>query len=367
VAFVASLGLLHPQILSLEAVPFKGGRSAVALDYLDALLKSDRNRNHDYSRSDSVKAMSIETVRKHIRTLSAAWNRVRDGHKELVAGIARNKRAIDNPWEAVGNAVPKHRRKKEPIQFRTDNGELMRFLDAFRGRPIAELFIITSLWCTGRIEEMTSLEWSWIRGEYIAIPSEIAKGGRGKVVRIPATIRRRLEAFRVAGNPYVFAGFAAEVERALKSCHTVKSFSPSRMQWRMQKLIKQAANVIDRPEITHHALRRTGHELTNEGELWDRRKASAAKLQTTVGNMTNNYLVPVGKKERILADGLYENMTVALQDNPVLAERLGCEPVENAVERELEEVMKRLTPVQRRRLQKRLAEGGDTSEGQGVA
>jgi hypothetical protein len=27
VALVASLGLLHPQILSLEAVPFKGGRS----------------------------------------------------------------------------------------------------------------------------------------------------------------------------------------------------------------------------------------------------------------------------------------------------------------------------------------------------
>jgi len=58
---------------------------------------------------------------------------------------------------------------------------------------------------------------------------------------------------------------------------------------------------------------------------------------------------------------------VSLQDNPVLAERLGCEPVENAVERELEEVMMRLTPVQRRRLQKRLAEGGDAGEGQGVA
>ena len=27
VVLVASLGLLHPQILSLEAVPFKGGRS----------------------------------------------------------------------------------------------------------------------------------------------------------------------------------------------------------------------------------------------------------------------------------------------------------------------------------------------------
>ena len=60
-------------------------------------------------------------------------------------------------------------------------------------------------------------------------------------------------------------------------------------------------------------------------------------------------------------------MTVALQDYPALAGRLGCEPVESAVEREMEEMMKRLTPIQRRRLQKRLGEGGDEGEGQGVA
>jgi hypothetical protein len=46
---------------------------------------------------------------------------------------------------------------------------------------------------------------------------------------------------------------------------------------------------------------------------------------------------------------------------------LGCEPVESAVERVMEEMMERLTPIQRRRLQKRLAEGGDEGEGQGVA
>ena len=87
----------------------------------------------------------------------------------------------------------------------------------------------------------------------------------------------------------------------------------------------------------------------------------------SVGNMTRNYLASAGKKDRLLADGLYENMTVALQDHPALAGRLGCEPVESAVEREMEEMMKRLTPIQRRRLQKRLTEGGDEAEGQGVA
>jgi hypothetical protein len=43
------------------------------------------------------------------------------------------------------------------------------------------------------------------------------------------------------------------------------------------------------------------------------------------------------------------------------------EPVEIAVEREMEELMKRLTPIQRRRLQKRLGKGGEEGEGQGVA
>jgi hypothetical protein len=211
------------------------------------------------------------------------------------------------------------------------------------------------------------MEWSWFTGDYVVIPHAIAKRGRGKVVRLPRVIRERLEGFRVAGSPYVFAGFSDEVERALRNCHAVKPFSPSRMQWRIQKLIKRGAKAIGRPEITHHALRRTGHELTNEGELRDKRKASAEKLQTTVGNMERNYLAGIGKKARLLADGLYENMTVVLQDYPELAGRLGCDPLEVMVEREVEALLKRLAPIQRRRLEKRLAEDGDEGDAQGVA
>ena len=340
---------------------------SVALDYLERLKKADRNMNHSYKKSRSAKPMAVATIRKHIRTLAGAWNRVLDGHSDRILGIAKPKRAIENPWEAVHNNAPKQTRKRDPIKFKLENGDLVQFLDTFHSRPIAELFITTSLWATARIEEMSLLEWSWFAGDYIVIPHTIAKMGKGKVVRIPTAIRERLESYRVEGNPFVFAGFASEVERSLKSCHAVKPFSPSRMLWRMQKLIKQGAKAIGRPEITHHALRRTGHELTNEGILRDKRKASAAVLQTTVGNMERNYLSRVGKKERLLADGLYENMTVALQDDPVLASRLGCEPVEGVVEREMEELMKRLTPIQRRRLQRRLVEGGDAGEGQGVA
>jgi len=76
---------------------------------------------------------------------------------------------------------------------------------------------------------------------------------------------------------------------------------------------------------------------------------------------------PVKGGRSLLADGLYVNMTVALQDCTALAERLGCDAVEITGEREMDALMKRLTPIQRRRFQKRLDDGADQSEGQGVA
>lgn len=214
---------------------------------------------------------------------------------------------------------------------------------------------------------MTFLEWSWFIEGCIVIPPEIAKRGYSRAYKIPDQIHERLTQFKVAGNDCVFAGFADEVARMLSSRRTVMPFSPKRMQWRMHRLIKRGAKLIGRPEITHHALRRTAMEWTNEGELLQRRKASAAKLQTTVGNMVKNYLGPLGPKEKLAAEGMYENMTLALQDHSALAMRLGCDPVEITMEHEMEALMRRLTPIQRRRFQKRLGDSGDEGEGQGVA
>ena len=57
---------------------------------------------------------------------------------------------------------------------------------------------------------------------------------------------------------------------------------------RLEKYIKKAAEAIGRPEITHHALRRTAMELSDEGEIRDKERASAEKLQATVGNKRRN-------------------------------------------------------------------------------
>lgn len=338
----------------------------MAAGYLNTMLAASKSRNRTY-KAKVKKPMSVETVRKHIRTLASAWNRVRKGHGAKKGGIPDSKLVDRNPWEEIRNNVPEPDEKGDPVQFDLDRGELEKFLGQFAARPIAELFLITSLWCAGRIQEMSRMEWRWVNGDYVDIPDAVAKRGHGKIVRIPSRVRDRLEQIKVAGSPYVFAGFADEVERNLKSCHGVLPFTPDRMVERLEKYIKKAAEAIGRPEITHHALRRTAMELSDEGELREKEKSSAEKLQTTVGNKSRNYIKRKGKKAIAKADGLYENLTVSLQDYPVLAERLGCEPVEVRKESEIEALVRQLSPIQRRRLQKKLMADGDEGEEQGVA
>jgi hypothetical protein len=211
------------------------------------------------------------------------------------------------------------------------------------------------------------MEWSWIQGEYIVIPKSKAKGGRGKVVRLPPAILERLESSRVAASPYVFARWVEDVRANAGRSKRVQPFAPARMRGQLEKLIPVFAAAIGRPEIGHHALRRTAMELGEEAELRQAEKSSAEKLQTTVGNKRRNYTKRLGRKAFTLADGIYANLTTALHDYPVLAKRLGCEPLETLAERDLEAQAKRLTPLQRQRLAKKILEGDAAGEDQGVA
>ncbi|MFN9369390.1 MAG: hypothetical protein ACK6CT_11610 [Planctomycetia bacterium] len=108
-------------------------------------------------------------------------------------------------------------------------------------------------------------------------------------------------------------------------------------------------------------------ELGEEAELRQAEKSSAEKLQTTVGNKRRNYTKKFGRKAFTLADGIYTNLTKALHDFPALAKRLGCEPLETLAERELEAQAKKLTPLQRQRLAKKILEDDAAGDGQGVA
>lgn len=339
--------------------------AAHAMGYVRTLQKSSKARNHKH-RKKVAEPMSPNTIRKHVRTLAAAWNRVRLGHPEAMGGIPEQRMVTGNPWEQIRNQVPKPRPKGDPVQFDLDNGELEEFLDQFADRPVAELFLITTCWAAGRIEEMSHLGWSWLDCNYIVIPDVIAKRGRGKVFRIPETLRKRLETIRVPDEDYVFAGFQREVENV--SGRDTLPFTPTRLIWRMEKLIKDAATAIGRPKgLTHHALRRTVMELSDEGELMDKEKESAKKLQTTVANKRRHYLKRAGKKRTILADGLYENLTVALQDYPSLAARLGCDIISTGVGSDLKSLAGQLSPLEKQQLRKLLDDDGSQGHSAGTA
>jgi integrase len=340
----------------------------MAAEYVRRLQGMSKTENRK-GKKKSPKRLSIETIQKHVRHLSAAWNRVRENHPARVGGLFPDQLVQANPWQAIRNNVPKPRLEDEedPVQFELVDNDLGRFLDQFENRPVGELFIITSLWCWGRIREMARMEWSWIQGDYVVIPRSKAKGGRGKVVRIPPDIQHRLDSIRDPSSRYVFASWVDDVKRCAAHPTRIQPFDPDRMVNQLEKLIDKFAAGIGRPEISHHALRRTAMELGEEAELRMAEKTSAEKLQTTVGNKRRNYTKRLGKKAFTLANGIYENLTIALHDFPALAKRLGCEPLEMLAEREAEAHTRRLSPLQRQRLAKRLLEGDAGGEGHGVA
>lgn len=339
----------------------------VALKYLRQLQGMSRLENRRCKKTSS-KPLSIATIRKHIRHLSGAWNRVREGHPARVGGLAPHQLVQSNPWQAIRNNIPQVLlRDEDPVQFELEDNDLGLFLEQFKDRPVGELFIITSLWCWGRIKEMARMEWSWIQNDYVVIPRSKAKKGRGKVARLPPAIRERLKSIRDPKSPYVFARWVEDVRRFAGHPTRIQRFDPSRMVGQMEKLIAPIAEAIGRPEITHHALRRTAMELGEEAELRQAEKTSAEKLQTTVGNKRRNYTKGLGRKAFTLADGIYTNLTTALNDYPALAVRLSCEPLEILAEREAEAQAKRLTPIQRQRLARKLLEGDAAGDGQGVA
>jgi len=287
-----------------------------------------------------------------------------------VGGLHQHQLVQSNPWEGIRNNVPKDPNDLEdedPVQFELVDNDLGRFLDLFKDLPVGELFIISSLWCWGRINEMTRMEWSWIQGEYVVIPKISAKGGRGKVAKLPPSIIERLNAIRDPSSPFVFARWVKDFKRSSTRPGRVLPFTPRRMLDQMEEFIAAAADRIGRPEISHHALRRTAMELGELAELRLAEKTSAEKLQTTVGNKRRNYTKRLGKKAFTLADGLYANLTTAFHDFPVIATRLGCEPLAALAEREAEALLGRLTPIQRQRLAKRLLGGDPDANGQGVA
>jgi len=124
-----------------------------------------------------------------VASLRSAWNRVRRGHPKSTRRLHDDDKVAINPWELIAPELPQVEDKVDPIQLELGKGHFQTLHEAFAGRPVAQLFLVVSLWSAGRLEEMSLAEWDWVvEDQYIDIPDNIAKWGKGRVVRVPPTI-----------------------------------------------------------------------------------------------------------------------------------------------------------------------------------
>jgi hypothetical protein len=97
----------------------------------------------------------------------------------------------------------------------------------------------------------------------------------------------------------VFKAFHRRDPRKAHHANMVLGFSPDRMKARMQNHIQKWCKATGLIGRTHHALRRTGMELSDTGELLELESRSAQALRTTPGNKRQNYRCGDGQNDTI--------------------------------------------------------------------
>lgn len=174
---------------------------------------------------------------------------------------------------------------------------------------------------------MSLAEWEWVVGDrYIDIPDDIAKWGKGRVVRVPPTIMEALRRHRVDGSPYIFAGYTEELRRLSKRhAHRIREYHPGTYDL-ICKQIARKAKGVDLVGVTHHALRRTTMENSDLGEELKASDRSSRNLGTTTKNKEGFYVRKShGRTFYLRADNLYQSLSEAFRQWPELATVLGVE------------------------------------------
>jgi len=279
-------------------------------------------------------------IHSKVASMRSAWNRVRQGHRKAKVGIPVKNMVTGNPWEAIRPNMPDIA-DGDPIQLDLANGEFQKLHGAFSGRPVAQLFLIVSLWTAGRLEELALADWDWVAGDqYIDIPDAIAKWGKGRVVRIPPGIMAALKAQRVVGSPYIFAGFTEEYRRLSKR-HSgrIHAYNPGTYDL-ICKHIKKKADSVGLEDVTHHALRRTAMELSDQGEELSATDRSSRNLGTTTKNKEGHYVLRKfhGRTAYLRADSLYAGLSEALSHFPEVAQLVGVEKPRSEMDTLLERI-----------------------------
>lgn len=279
-------------------------------------------------------------------SLRAAWNRVRKNHPKSKKTISEGEKITTNPWEAMLGELPE-RPSIEPIQLDLDAGEFQKLYAAFDGRPTAQMLLVVSQWAAGRREEITHCDWDWIddRG-YIDIPDDVAKWRKGRVVRIPLAVLRRLHELREPGSSLVFAGFREEYRRTSRHGKRLLETTAERLYETVGEHISTAVKRLGIEGVSHHALRRTTMELSDQGEEIKATDESSENLGTTTKSKDGFYVRKShGRTFYLRADRLYLGLSLALNAHPEVAKLMmvdersqpKSEPASDKVRRLLDE------------------------------
>ncbi len=305
----------------------------VAMAYLEWLLKQDAAAYGIHSKFSS---------------LGAAWNRVRRDHQKTKRTISESEKVDRNPWEAISEELPELP-VIEPVQVDLNGGEFQKLHGAFNGRPAAQMLLVVSEWAAGRLEEITHCQWDWIDDcGYIDIPDDMAKWGKGRVIRIPLAILYRLRELRVPDSTLVFAEFREEYRRTSRHGKRMLETTAERLYETVGKHISRAAKRLGLEGMSHHALRRTAMELSDQGEEIKATDESSRNLCTTTKNKEGFYVRKShGRTFYLRADRLYSGLSLALLHYPSVAEIMmvedrfkpqPAEPAKEKVRRLLEEM-----------------------------
>jgi hypothetical protein len=228
----------------------------------------------------------------------------------------------------------------DPIQLDLGRGDFQKLYEAFVERPIAQLFLVVSFWAAGRLEEMSLAEWDWVVGEqYIDIPDAVAKWGKGRVVRIPPVIMEALRQHRLEGSPYIFAGYTAELRRLSKRHgRRIRDYHAGTFDLICKQITRKAARA-GLVGVTHHALRATAMELSDQGEELKASDRSSKNLGTTTRNKQGFYVRKShGRTFYLRADGLYQSLSEAFREWSAVAKVLGVEAPKTEVDALLESI-----------------------------
>jgi integrase len=262
-------------------------------------------------------------------TLRSAWNRVRRGHPKSRKDLHPDEMVACNPWEEVEPHMP-DKPTPDPIHLQLAEGEFQKLYGAFLDRPVAQLFLIVSLWSAGRLEEMSLAEWGWVsEGGYIDIPDAVAKRGKGRVVRIPPRIMAELESHRLPDSPFICAGFTEELRKLSKRHATrILRYNPGTYDL-ICKHIARMARKVGLAGVTHHVLRKTAAELSDTGEELSAGERSSRNLGMTTKNKEGHYVIRKfhGLRFYLRADNLYTGLSKALNRFPEVAELVGVEKI----------------------------------------